>query len=84
MSASATRNQVGNIIVPWHGDATNSIEIDFLDSSYRSDHYVVKMQSWLANIYSGLTKKLTAIEKLVVESVTRDRVAIAAFPGLIV
>jgi hypothetical protein len=65
MSTSATPNQVQDVIVQWHGDATDPMEIDLLDPSYLSDHYVAKMPSWLANIYTGLTERLTAIEKLV-------------------
>jgi hypothetical protein len=59
------------------------MEIDFLDLSYPSDHYGSKMPSWLANIYTGLTERLTAMEKLVSESVTRDHLATTMFPGLI-
>jgi hypothetical protein len=59
------------------------MEINLLDPSYPSDHYVAKMMSWLANIYTGLTEQLIAMEKLVSESATRDCLATAAFPGLI-
>jgi hypothetical protein len=59
------------------------MDIDFLDPSYQSDHYVLMIPSWLANIYTGLTKRLIAMEKLVSESATRERLATAAFPGLI-
>jgi hypothetical protein len=72
ISTSVTANQVRDIIVWWHGDATDPIEIDLLDPSYLSDHYVTKIASWLANIYTGLIKRLTAMEKLVSESETRD------------
>jgi hypothetical protein len=58
------------------------MEIDLLDPSYPSNYYVVKMPSWLANVYTSLTEMLIAIEKLVSESATRDCLATAAFPGL--
>jgi hypothetical protein len=65
-------------------DANDPMEIDLLDSSFLSDYYVAKMLSWLANIYPSLTEQLTAIEKLVSELATRDRLSTAVFPGLIV
>jgi hypothetical protein len=83
MSASITPNQMPDVIVWWYGNATNLMEIDLLDPSYACDHYVAKMPSWLANIHTVLTKRLTAMEKLVSESATRDRLATATFPGLI-
>jgi hypothetical protein len=82
MSTSSNPNQVRDVIVRWHGDVTDPMEIDFIDPSYPSDHYVTKMPSWLANIYSRLTERLTAMEKLVWESATRDCLATTAFPGL--
>jgi hypothetical protein len=60
------------------------MEIDLLDLSYPSDHYVATMKSYLVNIYSGLTEWLTAMEKLVSESANRDRLATTAFPSLII
>jgi hypothetical protein len=83
LSASGTPNQVQDVIIGWHRDTTDPMEIDLLDLSYPSDHYVTKMPSWLANNYTSLTEQLTAIEKLVSKSVTRDRLATAAFPILI-
>jgi hypothetical protein len=59
------------------------MEINLLDLSYISDHYVTKISLWLVNIYTSLTEQLTAMEKLVSESATRDRLAIAVFSGLI-
>jgi hypothetical protein len=41
-------------LVAW--DATDGMEIDLLDPSYLSDHYVAKILSWLVNLYTGLTK----------------------------
>jgi hypothetical protein len=80
-SAFATPNQVLDVIVRWDGDATDPMEIDLLDPSYSSDYYIAKMLSWLVNIDTGLTERLTAMEKLVSELVTRDCLATAAFPG---
>jgi hypothetical protein len=57
--------------------------IDLVDLSYLSDHHVAKMQSWLVNVYTGLTERLTPIEKLMLESAPRDLMATATFPGLI-
>jgi hypothetical protein len=59
------------------------MEIDLLDLSYLSDHYVTKMLSWLANIYLGLTEWLIAMKKLVSKLATRDHLATAVFSGLI-
>jgi hypothetical protein len=83
MSVSATANQVQDFIVQSHGDATEPIEIDLLDLIYLSNYYVIKMLSWLAYIYTGLTESLTPLAKLVSESATSDCLAIAAFPSLI-
>jgi hypothetical protein len=47
------------------------MEIDLLDPSYLSDHHVAKMPSWLVIIYTGLTERLIAMEKLVSEEATR-------------
>jgi hypothetical protein len=52
------------------------------DPAYPSDHYMARMPSWLANTYTSLTETLTAMEKLVSESATRDHLEMAAFPGL--
>jgi hypothetical protein len=60
------------------------MEIDLLDPSYPPDHYIMKVLSSLMNIYTGLTERLIAMEKLVLESATRDCLATVAFPGLIV
>jgi hypothetical protein len=60
------------------------MEIDLLDPSYLLDHYIAIMPSWLVNIYTGLTERLIAMEKLVSELATRDCLATTAFPGLIV
>jgi hypothetical protein len=83
MSTSATPIQVPDINVRWPGDATNPMEIDLLDHTYTSNYYAAKMPSLLANIYTCLTKKLIAMEKMVSESATRDCLATSAFPCLI-
>jgi hypothetical protein len=83
MTTSATPNQMWDIIVQWHGDATDAMEIDLLDLSYSSDHYVTKIPSGLANINTGLIQPVTAMEKLVSELVTRHSLAKVEFPGLI-
>jgi hypothetical protein len=83
MSTCATPNQVRDVIVQWHEDTTNPIEIDLQDPSYLSDHYVAKMLSWLTNINTGSTEWLPAMEKLVSESATRDRLATATISSLI-
>jgi hypothetical protein len=59
------------------------MEVDILDPNYPSNHYVAKMPSWLANIYTSLTERLTAMKKLVSELATKDGMATATFPGLI-
>jgi hypothetical protein len=43
------------------------MEIDFLDLAYPSDYYISKIVFELANIYTRLTKRLMAMEKLVLE-----------------
>jgi hypothetical protein len=83
MTASSTLNQVRDVIVQYHGDTTDPMESDLLDLTYRADHYMAKILSWLVNIYTGLTERLIAMEKLVSELVTRDCLATAMFPGLI-
>jgi hypothetical protein len=83
MTASATQNQVPEIFVWWPGDATDPIEIDLLDPSYLSNHYVAKMLSWLANISPSFTEQLIAMEKFVSESGPRDCLALSAVPGII-
>jgi hypothetical protein len=83
ISAFTTPNQMRDVIVQWHRDTLDPIEIDLLDPSYPSDHYVVKMPSWLANIYNDLTERLIAIETLVSESATSDPLETSAFPCLI-
>jgi hypothetical protein len=84
MPASATPNQVWDGIVRWHGNATDPMEIDLVDLSYLSNNSVTKMPSWLVNIYKYLTERLIAIEQIVSELATRDHLATAAFPGLLV
>jgi hypothetical protein len=59
------------------------MEIDLLDPSYPPDHYIMKVLSSLMNIYTGLTERLIAMEKLVSALAIRDRLVTAAFPGLI-
>jgi hypothetical protein len=81
MSASIALNQVWDDIVRWYGDTTNPIKIDLQDPSYPSDHYIAKMLSRLVNIFTGLTKRLIAMENLVSELATRERLVIAVFPG---
>jgi hypothetical protein len=64
-------------------DDIDSMEIDLLDSRYPSDHYITKMPSWHANIYTSLTTRLIAMVKLVSESVTRDCLVSAVFAKLV-
>jgi hypothetical protein len=73
-----------DVIFRYNRNATDPMEIDLIDPSYLSDHYVTKIPSWLANIYTGLTKQMTAIEKLVWESPSMDRLATTTCPSLIV
>jgi hypothetical protein len=60
------------------------MEIDLQGPNYPSDHYAVKMQSLIANIYTRLTDRLKAMKKLVSELATWDRVATSPIPGLII
>jgi hypothetical protein len=83
MSASATPNQVQDIIVRWHWEATDPMDIDLLNPCYPSNHYVAKMLSWGAHIYTSLSARLTAMERLVSESATMDCFANAEFACLI-
>jgi hypothetical protein len=75
---------VSDLIVCWLWDITDPMEINLPDPGYPSDDYVAKMPPWLVNIYTGWTKRWTAIEKFVSESATYDCSAIAMFPDLIV
>jgi hypothetical protein len=83
MSGSATTKVVGDVVIWWHGDANDPMEINFLDPTYPSDHDIAKMPSWLVKIYTGLSERLTPMDKQVSESATRDRLATPTFPGLI-
>jgi hypothetical protein len=63
-------------------DDSDPMEIDLFGPSYLSDHYVTKMPSWLANIYTSLTERLIAKEKLVSESITKNYLVTITFAGL--
>jgi hypothetical protein len=83
MSVLATPDQVWDVIVWWHGDATNPMESDLRDTSYLSNHYIPQIPSSVGNLYTCLTKWLISMEKLVSGSVIRDCLATTMLPGLI-
>jgi hypothetical protein len=79
----STPNMVHDVIVHWDGDARDPMEIDISDPGYPTNYSVAKIL-WLANNYTRLTERLIAIEKLVLESAIRDKLASATFPSLII
>jgi hypothetical protein len=83
MYDAPTPNQVRDVIVWWYGNPTDPVEIELPDPTYSCNQYITKMLPWLVNIYIRLTERSTAMQKLVLESATRDRLATIAFSGLI-